>query len=102
SSGRADGDGAGEAAADAFDGWAGPTPAERALALNRFAAAVEADADELVRIESQNVGKPIAATPPEVEFLVDNLRFFAAGARIASTQAPGEYLAGYTSVLRRE
>jgi 1-pyrroline dehydrogenase len=102
SSGAADVDRAVEAAAAAFDGWAGSTPAERALALNRFADAVEADAEELVRIESQNVGKPIAATPPEVEFLVDNLRFFAAGARVSSTQAPGEYLSGYTSVLRRE
>ena len=57
-----------------------PRPAARAGALLRFADAIEADADELVRIESQNVGKPIAVTPPEVEFLVDNLRFFA-GAR---------------------
>ena len=91
-----------DAAAAAFDEWAGAGPATRAAALLRFADAIEADTDELVRIESQNVGKPIAATPPEVEFLVDNLRFFAAGARVSSTQAPGEYLAGYTSVLRRE
>jgi 1-pyrroline dehydrogenase len=102
SSGAPDVDRAVEAAAAAFDRWAGATPAERALALSRFADAVEADTDELVRIESQNVGKPIAATPPEVELLVDNLRFFAAGARVASTQAPGEYLGGYTSLLRRE
>src|SRR5436190_15258200 len=64
SSGAADVDRAVDAAAAAFAGWAGATPAERALALNRFAAAIEADADELVSIESQNVGKPIAVTPP--------------------------------------
>ena len=40
--------------------------------------------------------------PPEVEFTVDNLRFFAGAARGLATQAPGEYLDGYTSVLRRE
>ena len=102
SSGAPDVDRAVDAAAAAFDEWAGSSPAVRAAALLRFADAIEADTDELVQIESRNVGKPIAATPPEVEFLVDNLRFFAAGARVSSTQAPGEYLTGYTSVLRRE
>jgi 1-pyrroline dehydrogenase len=101
-SGPEDVDRAVEAAAAAFDEWAAAPPATRAGALLQLADAIEADADELVRIESQNVGKPIAATPPEVEFLVDNLRFFAAGARVSATQAPGEYLSGYTSVLRRE
>src|SRR5438046_3861980 len=91
-----------DAAAAAFDELAGASPATRAAALLRFADAVEADGDELVRIESQNVGKPIAVTPPEVDFLVDNLRFFAGAARVVATQAPGEYLSGYTSVLRRE
>src|SRR6185503_10925852 len=58
--------------------------------------------DELVELERRNVGKPIASVPGEVDFLVDNLRFFAAGARTPTTQAPGEYLEGYTSLLRRE
>jgi 1-pyrroline dehydrogenase len=101
-SGAGDVDRAVDAAAAAFDEWAAASPATRAAALLRFADAVEADGEELVRIESQNVGKPIAATPPEVEFLVDNLRFFAGAARVGATQAPGEYLAGRTSVLRRE
>jgi len=101
-SGPADVDRAVDAAAAAFDEWAGAAPGARAAALLRFADVIEADADELVRIESQNVGKPIAVTPPEVGFLVDNLRFFAGAARVSSTQAPGEYLAGFTSVLRRE
>ena len=98
----ADVDRAVDAAAAAFDEWAAASPATRARALLRFADAVEADGDELVQIESRNVGKPIAVTPPEVAFLVDNLRFFAGAARVAATQAPGEYLPGYTSVLRRE
>ena len=40
--------------------------------------------------------------PDEIGFLVDNLRYFGAGARSLTTQAPGEYLSGYTSILRRE
>ena len=80
-SGAADVDLAVDAAAAAFDEWAGAGPAARAAALLRFADAIEEDADELVRVESQNVGKPIAVTPPEVDFLVDNLRFFAGAAR---------------------
>ena len=63
-SGAGDVDRAVDAAAAAFDEWAGASPATRAAALLRFADAVEADTDELVRIESQNVGKPIAVTPP--------------------------------------
>jgi 1-pyrroline dehydrogenase len=101
-SGPEDVDRAVEAAHAAFDEWSTSSPATRAAALAKLADAIETDTDELVRIESANVGKPIAATPPEVEFLVDNLRFFAGAARVSATQAPGEYLGGYTSILRRE
>ena len=79
-----------------------PHPVSEPKRCCALADAIEDDADELVAIESRNVGKPIAAVPDEIEFLVDNLRFFAAGARTLTTQAPGEYLAGYTSILRRE
>ena len=102
SSDKADVDKAVKAAVKAFAGWSTSSPAARGAALNRFADAIEANADELVRLESLNVGKPLAIVPLEVEFMVDNLRFFAAGARTMMTQAPGEYLTGYTSILRRE
>jgi betaine-aldehyde dehydrogenase len=49
------------AAAAAFDGGAGTTPGERALALLKLADAIEEHADELSQIESDNAGKPIAA-----------------------------------------
>jgi len=48
------------------------------------------------------VGKPIAAVPEEIAFVVDNLRFFAGAARTSTGQTTGEYMAGYTSILRRE
>jgi 1-pyrroline dehydrogenase len=102
SSSAADVDRAVAAAAEAFPGWAATTPAERATALWRLADAMEGDTSELVALESRNVGKPIAAVPEEIEFDIDNMRFFAGAARTATAQAPGEYMAGYTSILRRE
>ena len=98
----ADVDAAVDAAAAAFPTWSATTPAERAAALHKLADVIEANRDELIAIESRNVGKPIAVTPLDIDFMIDNLRFFAAGARTMTTQAPGEYLAGYTSILRRE
>ena len=91
-----------EAAAAAFDAWAARPPGERALALWKLADRIEEHADDLGAVESQNVGKPIATVPDEIGFVVDNLRFFAGAARTSTAQAPGEYLAGYTSILRRE
>ena len=102
SSNEADVDGALTAATEAFAGWAATAPAQRAAALHQLADRLEEHADELVAIESRNVGKPIAAVPDEIGFLADNLRYFGAGARSFTTQAPGEYLSGYTSILRRE
>jgi 1-pyrroline dehydrogenase len=90
------------AAAGAFDGWAQTVPGERALALLRIADALEERGEELSQVESLNVGKPIVAMRDEIPFLVDNLRFFAGAARCMEGRAAGEYMAGYTSMLRRE
>ncbi len=49
-------------AAEAFPGWRDTTPGERSLAQLRIADAIETHADELVKAESQNTGKPIALT----------------------------------------
>ena len=86
----------------AFPAWAATSPAERAAALLALADAIDAGADELGRLESRNVGKPLAAVPEELAFAVDNLRFFAGAARMLEGRAAGEYLAGYTSMLRRD
>jgi betaine-aldehyde dehydrogenase len=91
------------AAADAFDGWRNSTPAERSLALLRFADAIESRADELIETETRNTGKPVALTrTDEVPPMADELRFFAGAARILEGRSAGEYLAGHTSVIRRE
>jgi 1-pyrroline dehydrogenase len=90
------------AAGRAFEGWSSTPPGERALALLRIADALEARGEELSRVESLNVGKPIAAMREEIPALVDNMRFFAGAARCMEGRAAGEYMAGYTSMLRRE
>jgi len=102
-SGQADVDRAVSAARTAFEAWGRTAPAERALALLRLADAIEAHADEIAELESANAGKPIQAfKDDEIPFMVDNLRFFAGAARCMEGKASGEYLEGYTSMIRRE
>ena len=102
-SSEADVDRAVAAARAAFEGWAVTTPAERALALLRLADAIEENADELTELEATNAGKPLAAfRDDEIPFMVDNLRFFAGAARCMEGKPAGEYLEGYTSMIRRE
>jgi betaine-aldehyde dehydrogenase len=102
-SGSEDVDAALRTAADAFETWRDTTPADRSLALLRFAAAIEARAEDLVEAESRNTGKPVALTrADEVPPLADELRFFAGAARILEGKSAGEYLRGHTSMIRRE
>ncbi len=99
----ADVDRAVKAARGAWDGWATTTPGERALALLKLADAIEEHADELSELESDNAGKPINAfRDDEIPFMADNLRFFAGAARCMEGRAAGEYVSGYTSIIRRE
>jgi betaine-aldehyde dehydrogenase len=99
----ADVDAALRAAAGAFETWRDATPAERSLALLKFADAIEARADDLIDAESRNTGKPVAMTrTDEVPPLADELRFFAGAARVLEGRSAGEYLAAHTSMIRRE
>ncbi|UCD97529.1 MAG: gamma-aminobutyraldehyde dehydrogenase [Chloroflexota bacterium] len=95
-----------QAAKEAFyDGrWSHKTPSERSLALLRLADLVEANAEELARVESENTGKPYAfvSLGADLPFIIDNLRFFAAAARDTHGSHAGEFMAGYTSLYRRE
>ncbi len=102
-SGPQDVDAAMRAAAAAFDGWRDTTPSERSLALYRIADAVEARADELIAVEVENTGKPIALTrSEEIPPMVDQIRFFAGAARNLEGRSAGEYMANMTSIIRRE
>jgi betaine-aldehyde dehydrogenase len=102
-SSAADVDEALRAAAGAFEAWRDSTPAERSLAMLKFADAVEARAAEFVAAETKNTGKPVAiAATDEVPPSVDHLRFFAGAARVLEGRSAGEYLRDHTSMVRRE
>src|SRR3989339_767136 len=93
------------AAKKAFDSgcWSGKTPAERAAVIHKWAGLIEAKLPELAELESRNTGKPLKLTRDgDVPFAVDNLRFFAAAARLPESAGTSDYSAGYTSFIRRE
>jgi aminobutyraldehyde dehydrogenase len=87
----------------AFAAWSDTTPAERAGMLLKLADAIESRAAEFARIESLNCGKPYArALADEIPAVVDCFRFFAGAARTQHGMAANEYLAGHTSMIRRD
>jgi 1-pyrroline dehydrogenase len=100
----ADVDRAVAAAKKAYDEtWSDATPGERMRALLKMADIVEEHGDEIGRLEAENVGKVLALTmSEEIPVIADQFRFFASGARVLEGLAAGEYMKGYTSILRRE
>ncbi|MBN9021313.1 MAG: aldehyde dehydrogenase family protein, partial [Rhizobiales bacterium] len=91
------------AAEAAFRLWSRTTPAERSGYLLRLAARIEAEAETFADLEALNCGKPrYTVTRDEIPAIVDVLRFFAGAARVVPASAAGEYLAGHTSMVRRD
>lgn len=102
-SGKEDIDRAAKAALKAFEAWKETTPAQRQTSLNKMADAFERHIDELIALESENTGKPVAVTKSEeVPMFFDHLRFFAGAARCLEGRASAEYMRGHTSIIRRE
>jgi len=95
-----------QAAAAAFaDGrWSKKTPGERSRVLWKLADLLEARAEAFARAESENTGKPyeFVSLGADMPFTIDNLRFFAGAARDTHGSHAGEFIAGYTSIYRRE
>ena len=92
-----------KSAAAAFEVWKETTPGERQKAINKIADAIEARSEELIAIESENTGKPIAVTrAEEIGPMLDQIRFFAGAARNLEGKSAGEYFKGHTSFIRRE
>jgi acyl-CoA reductase-like NAD-dependent aldehyde dehydrogenase len=61
----------------AFPAWRDVSPRDRGRLLRRLATLVEENGEELARIESQNVGKPIAGARGEVGMVADVFHFYA-------------------------
>ena len=91
------------AAKSAFKGWSQTTPKDRAALLLKLADRIEGDAAALAEIESRNTGKPLAAAlNDEIPAIADVFRFFAGAARTQHGALAGEYLPGFTSMIRRD
>ena len=90
------------AAAKALPEWLDKTPKDRSELLHALADVLDENAEELAQLESLNVGKPLMASRDEMPFSADNLRFFAGAARQLEGKSAGEYIQGYTSIIRRE
>src|SRR5512137_2171537 len=96
-------DAAVKAADAAFEGWARTAPKDRATLLLKLADRIEADGPAFAKLESQNCGKPLpAALNDEIPAIADVFRFFAGACRSMTGDVAGEYLAGFTSMIRRD
>ncbi|WP_170569805.1 gamma-aminobutyraldehyde dehydrogenase [Ruegeria atlantica] len=89
--------------AEAFETFSVTTPAERAAMLLQIADVIETNSQELAELESLDVGKPWpSAHDDEMPLTIDVFRFFAGAARTMMGSASGEYVAGHTSMIRRD
>jgi aminobutyraldehyde dehydrogenase len=96
-------DAAVNAAATAFQSWSRTTPGERAALLLKLADAIDAEAEAFATVEALNCGKPrIRMLEDEMPAVADCFRFFAGAARTMHGPVAGEYLAGFTSMIRRD
>ncbi len=82
--------------------WFDTPSKERSAMMLKLADAMEADADNLAKLESEDVGKPISVAAADVPFIIDNLRYFAGAARNMEGKNTSEYERGFTSWIRRE
>jgi betaine-aldehyde dehydrogenase len=64
-------------AKEAFPGWSAVAPADRAALLRRLATLVEEHDEELSRLESRNVGKPIQGARGEVGMVAQVFHYYA-------------------------
>jgi aminobutyraldehyde dehydrogenase len=91
------------AAHEAFESYRLSTPSERAAHLLAIADVIEANIEELAELETLDVGKPWPmARDEEMPLTIDTFRFMAGAARTMGGSAAGEYVAGHTSMIRRD
>jgi len=91
------------AARAAQPAWATLSGRQRSEILHTIAGEFSARIEEFVGLEVLDAGKPVtAATEAELPDIADSVRYFAGAARVLSGQAAGEYVAGTTTLIRRE
>jgi len=91
------------AANAAFPAWKRKSFADRADILYKFADRIDQKAELLAKLESINCGKPFQRMlEDEMPAISDHFRFFAGASRCMSGSASGEYLEGFTSMIRRD
>ena len=91
------------AADEAFGAWSRTTPGARAGYLLKLADRIAAEEGAFADLEALNCGKPRhTVIRDETSAVIDVLRFFAGAARVVPGSAAGEYLPGYTSMVRRD
>src|ERR1019366_6573287 len=96
-------DAAVNAAAKAFEKWSLTTPVERCTYLLKIADMIEREADAFAELEALNCGKPKhLMLRDEIPAIADCFRFFAGAVRCMHGPLAGEYLAGHTSMIRRD
>jgi betaine-aldehyde dehydrogenase len=78
-------------------------PAGRSELLLKWSEILIQHAAEFAELETAQTGKPIIMTETfDIPFSIDNLRFFAAAARVVPGMATTEYVPGHQSSIRRE
>ena len=96
-------DAAVNAATKAFQSWSRTTPAERSALLLKLADAIDREAEAFATLEALNCGKPrIRVLQDEMPAISDCFRFFAGAVRNMHGSVAGEYVAGHTSMIRRD
>jgi acyl-CoA reductase-like NAD-dependent aldehyde dehydrogenase len=84
----------------AYPAWKAVSPKDRANLMRRIAATIEKHLEELARLESRNVGKPISDARGEVGMVVDVFNYYAgAPERLAGKTIP---VAGGVDMTFRE
>ena len=95
-------DAAVRASNEAFPAFAAMTPGDRSGLLLAVANRLEAEQESFATLESLDTGKPIDAARDEMGACVDLFRYMAGAVRAMSGIAAGEYMEGFTSMIRRD
>jgi acyl-CoA reductase-like NAD-dependent aldehyde dehydrogenase len=100
--GKADVDKAVFAARAAYPKWSQTTQSERSRLVNKIAAAIKDNADELTRVETLEHGTPIKFVDGDIGGSVDSIEYAASAARALLGEQLPSCVPGKETYLRRE